>query len=215
MFTIDLLKGRNLPEKGGWREMAIAYAAMSILIVCAIVVSRGYFTNKKTMIEQEQIVNAYELRLKEMQGDKALADSIVSDSRSIRASLVDVGSALRRQVQWSDMLLAINDSLVDSLNINKLDVTVRKVQRAVPQKGDPNKKINISVPARTLVVSLFSHVGGNGDEAIRKFQKKLLKTEPFKKYVREIVIALREPDTIDGREVIRYELNCIFKVREL
>ena len=127
----------------------------------------------------------------------------------------DVGSALRCQVQWSNMLLAINDSLVDSLNINKLDVTIRKVQRTVSQKGNTDKKINISVPARTLVVSLFSHSGGNGDVEIRKFQNNLLKTESFKKYVSEIVIALREPDTINGVDVIRYELNCIFKVREI
>ena len=143
-----------------------------------------------------------------------MADSIVADGQRIQASLVEVNSTLRRYVQWSSMLLAINNSLPDGLAVNKLDVAVRNVRRLVSQKGNPDKKVNISVPARTLALSLLSDVDDNGDAAIQQFQKKLLGTEPFKKHVREIVIALREPDNVNDSEVIRYELNCILKIRE-
>ena len=75
------------------------------------------------------------------------------------------------------MLLAINNSLPDGLAVNKLDVAVRNVRRLVSQKGNPDKKVNISVPARTLALSLLSDVDDNGDAAIQQFQKKLLGTD--------------------------------------
>jgi len=215
MFTIDLLKGRNLPEKSGWREIAMAYAAMSVLAVCAIAVSGSYLSNKRNIKQQQLVIDGYNLRIDEMAGDKAMADSIAAESQDIRACLIDVSSALKNQVQWSDMLLAINESLSENLNIDQLDVRVKTVPMIVPQKDNPDTKVTITVPARTLVISLFTSEGSEGDLAVRKFQKKLLTREPFKKYIREIVIALREPDLIKGGKVIRYELNCIFNIEEL
>lgn len=211
MYQIDMLKGRQLPDNN-LLGIFVAGVAFMIPIALAFVISIGYFNGKAAISVQNDKLREYELELREMEEAKGRVDVVVSSNEKISASLADVGDVLLRHTQWTDILLAISDNLGDSLRVNKLNVMRRTVSKTVDQRYGTKKKINISVPARTLVISLYSVGGGGDDAAVRQLQKNLVEAQAFSDRVTDVVIALREPDIVDGVNVVRYELNCIMKV---
>ncbi len=211
MYQIDMLKGSQSPDNN-LLDILFTGVAFVIPIALAFVISIGYFNGRASISAQNDKLGDYEFQLREMEQAKGRIDAVVSKNQRISASLADVGDVLLRHTQWTDILLAISDNLPDSLRVNKLNVLRRMVTKTVDQRYGSKKKINISVPARTLVVSLYS-VGGDGDDAaVRKLQKSLVEAKAFTDRVKDVVIALRKPDVIEGADVVRYELNCIMKV---
>jgi hypothetical protein len=211
MYQIDMLKGRQLP---GNSLLGVLFTGITFVIPIALafVISIEYFDGRAYISAYDDKLSDYEFQLREMDEAKVRVDTVVLENQKISASLADVGEVLLRHTQWTDILVAISDNLPDSLRVNKLNVMRRTMTKTVDQRYGPKKKINISVPARTLVVSLYS-VGGDGDDvAVRKLQKSLVEAKAFSDRVKDVVISLREPDVVEGADVVRYELNCIMKV---
>ena len=210
MYQINMLKGRQLPGNN-WPGIVVTGIAFVIPIALAFIMSMVYFQDRTALgIEQEKLSD-YEFQLREMEDARKRVDSIVLENQKMSASLSDVGEVLGRHTQWTDILLAISGNLPETLRVNKLDVIGRMVTRTVDQRYGDKKKINISIPARTLVVSLYSVSADGNDAAVRNLQRSLVKSEVFRECVKDVVIAMREPDKIAGKDVVRYELNCILK----
>ena len=213
MYQINMLKGRQLPDDH-WVGILLTGIAFVIPVILAFTISIGYFNDRLTLNAQREKLTDYEFQLREMEDARTRVDGVVSDIQKISASLSDVGEVLGRNTQWTDILLAISENLPDTLSVNKLDVLHKTVTRTVEQRYGDKKKINILIPARTLVVSLFSFARDGGDAAVRDFQRSLIESESFKRCVKDVVIAVREPVNIEGKDVVRYELNCILKIDE-
>lgn len=213
MYQINMLKGRQLPEDH-WVGIVLTGIAFLIPVVLAFAISIGYFNDKSNLSDQQEKLTDYEFQIREMEGAKTRVDSVVSEIHKVSASLSDVGEVLARHTQWTDILMAISDNLPDTLQVNKLDVKCRTVTRTVDQRYGDKKKINISIPARTLVISLYSVSGEGDDAAVRDLQRSLIESESFQRCVKDVVIAAREPDNVDGKDVVRYELNCVLKIDE-
>jgi len=213
MYQINMLKGRQLPENH-WVGIVLTGITFIIPVVLAFGISIGYFNGRASFNAQQEKLSDYEFQLRELDSAKGRTDSIVSDIQRMSASMSDVKEYLGRQIQWSDILLAISNNLPDTLYVDKLDVTRKAVNKLVDQRYGDKKKINIIIPARTLVISLYSLSSEGDDAAVRKLQRNLIESEAFKKSVNDVVIAARVPDVISGKEVVRYELNCVFKIAE-
>ena len=213
MYQINMLKGRQLPEDH-LAGIVLTGIAFVIPVVLAFAISIGYFNDRSTLNAQQEKLTDYEFQLREMEEAKTRVDSVASEIQNISASLSDVGEVLGRHTQWTDILMAISDNLPDTLRVNKLDVMHRTVSRTVEQRYGDKKKINITLPARTLVVSLYSVSGDGDDAAVRDLQRSLIEAEAFQRCVKDVVIAMREPDNVDGKDVVRYELNCVLKIDE-
>ncbi len=211
MYQIDMLKGRQLPDNS---LLGILFTGVAFIIPVALVLvmSIGYFSDRAAIGAHNDKLIEYEFQLRGMELGKGRVDALVSKKQKISVVISDVGDVLLRHTQWTDILLAISDNLPESLRVNKLNVMRRTVSRNVDQRYGVKKKINISIPARTLVVSLYS-LGVDGDDvAVRQLQKNLVEAKAFSDRVKDVVIALREPDIVEGADVVRYELNCIMKV---
>jgi len=213
MYQINLLKGRQL-QGNHWVGIIVTGLTFVIPVVVAFAISIGYFKDKATYNVQQEKLSDYEFQLRELGDAKARADVIVSEIHGMSASLSDVREFLGRNIQWSDILAAISDNLPGTLFVNKIDVTSKTVTKLVDQRYGGTKKIHILIPARTLVVSLYSDSSEGDDDAVRQLQRKLIESEAFMKNVKDVVIAAREPDKISGKDVVRYELNCVFKIAE-
>jgi len=213
MYQINMLKGSQLPEKY-WPSILLAGIAFVVPIALAFVISIAYFNDKAALVTQDEKLSDYEFQLREMEDAKKRVDSVVLAIQKKTSSLSDVEEVLGRHIQWSDILIAISENLSDTLVVDKLDVMQRKVTRTVDKRYGDKKKITISIPARTLVISLYSVSVEGDDVAVRNLQRNLIEAEAFQRCVKDVVIAVREPDNIEGKEVVRYELNCIFKIDE-
>lgn len=208
MYQLNMIKGRQLPDNN-WSVMVVTGVAFILPIVLGFVISIGYFDEKASLNAYQGILTDYEFQLREMEVAKKRVDKVASANEKKSARLGDVGEVLLRHTQWTDILMAISNNLPESLQVNKLNVMRKSLRKTVDQRYGSAKKINISMPARTLVVSLYSAGMQGDDAAVRKLQRSLLEAEAFRKRVTDVVIASREPDIIDGQDVVRYELNCI------
>ncbi|MBW8015841.1 MAG: hypothetical protein FVQ82_06610 [Planctomycetes bacterium] len=208
MFQINMLNGRQLPKKH-WPGVVLTGIAFVIPVAVALTISIGYFNDRAALNVQQEKPADYDLQLRAMGDGNKRVDGVVSGIQKISTSLPDAATVLVRHTHWRDILLAISENLPDTLFVNKLDVMRRTAARAVDQRYGDKKKINILIPARILVVSLYSSSGAGDDEAVRNFQRSLIETEAFQRCVKDVVIAMREPDSLEGKDIVRYELNCI------
>ena len=214
MYQINLLKASPKTESH-WASILLTGIAFIVPLVLAFVISIAYFNDKASLVTLDEKIGDYEFQLREMDESKKRVDNVVLAIQKKTASLSDVGEVLGRHTQWSDILFAITENLPETLVLNKLDVLHRKITRSVPRRYGDKKKINISIPERTLVISLYSVSENGNDDAVRNLQKNLIESEVFKRFVKDVVIAVREPDNIEGRDVVRYELNCILRIDKI
>jgi hypothetical protein len=212
MYEINMLKERQLPGNH-WLSMAALGVAFVVPLVLAFIMSMVYFEDKASLAIEQEALSDYEFQLREFDDARKRVDSIVLENQQMSASLSDVVEVLGRHSQWTDILLTISHNLPDTLRVNKLDVIGKMVTRTVDQRYGDKKKINISVPTRTLVVSLYSVSADGNDAAVRDFQRSLMVAEVFQECVKDVMIALREPDKIQGNDVVRYELNCVLNTK--
>ena len=80
----------------------------------------------------------------------------------------------------------------------------------MPKKDDPQKMVDISVPVRTLQMSVSGRPGDNCDEAVRNFKDHLRSSALIGPKLEDIRVS-QEFGTLEGRDVISYEIDCIFK----
>jgi hypothetical protein len=208
MYQLDMLKGKQMVEESlsGVLITGVAFIAPFVL---AFVISIGYFHNKGAIKAYNEKIAGYQSQVDEMEEIKQRVDRVVSENKKLSNWLGDVGEVLLRHTQWTDVLLAVSDNLPGSLIVDKLDIKHKTVNKTVAERYGNKKKIKISVPSRTLVVSLYSRSDDGGDAAVRDLQKNLTQNEAFRNKVKDVVISLREPDVLEGDNIVRYQLNCI------
>jgi len=213
MYQINLLKGSS--SSGKHLPVALfAGVAFVIPLALAFAISVGYLNGRSSLRVQKEKLTDYEFRLREFQESRRYLDNVVARTRKMSASLSDVSCVLSGSTQWTELLLAITYGLPENLLVERLDVRQGKITKSIEKKDGAKKKMNIIVPVRTLVLSLYSVSPGGDDAGVREFRKSLLGSAVFKGAVKDVVIAVREPDRIEGKDVVRYELNCILKSDE-
>jgi Tfp pilus assembly protein PilN len=139
-----------------------------------------------------------------------LQKSFEREKNAINGCLSDVSSAIGKHTQWSDILVTMVKNMPDSMVLTNLEAKERSVKRKVPQKGDPGKMVSISVPVRTLQMSISGSSRYDCDKAVRDFRDRLRFSTLLGPKLEDIRVS-QKSDTLDGRDVISYEIDCIFK----
>jgi len=106
--------------------------------------------------------------------------------------------------------MTLVENIPDSVVLTSLEVKQRSVKRKVPQKDDPKKMINISVPVRTLHISVCGSPQINCDEAVRDFGDRLRSSALLGPKLEDIRVS-QGFDTLQNQDVVSYEIDCIFK----
>ena len=70
--------------------------------------------------------------------------------------------------------------------------------------------VDITVPVRTLRMIVFGSPWSNSDEVVRDFRDRLLASDSLGPRLQNIEVS-QEFSTLEGQDVVSYEINCIFK----
>ena len=84
------------------------------------------------------------------------------------------------------------------------------IKKKVPKKDFPDEMVNIDVPVRTLRMSVYGSGEGDSDKAVRDFRDRLQQSVTLGPKLENIRVS-QESDTIDGQDVVSYEIDCVFK----
>jgi len=100
----------------------------------------------------------------------------------------------------------------NSVMLTGLEVKQHSVRKKVPKKDNPQEMIEISVPVRILQMSVSGSPQYNCDKAVRDFRDSL-RSSAFLGPMLENISVSQESETLEGRDVASYEIDCVFKVR--
>ena len=210
MFTIDLLKGQGVPMKTGPWGVAIAVMAFIVPILVGIAMLGFYTSNRIVIKVARQEIVSYENNIKTLSDAVKLQESLEKEKNSIDGCLSEALFSVGRHTQWSPVLATVVENMPDSMVLTRLEVKQHSVSKKVPQKEDPNKMVNVNVPASILQMSVNGRPQANNDKAVKDFKDRLRLSALLAPKIEDIVIS-QKTDTFEGQEVVSYDIDCIFK----
>ncbi|MBW8035227.1 MAG: hypothetical protein FVQ79_06245 [Planctomycetes bacterium] len=210
MYTLDLLRGQHLPKKASYRVIGSIVAAYAFFVVLFFTVLSTYVHDKGSIAANKELLESVEQKTAGLKSQVESAEVIVSSSEITVASLKEVSDVVSWQMQWSDLLVLMSSKMPKSLIVEQMRVKVRGENITVAKRNEPTKKVSVSRPNRTLTIDLYGLASRDTDKSIRDFQKILIGQNSSRGTVKDVVIAVREPDKLDGYDIIRYQLNLTF-----
>ena len=210
IFTIDLLNGRALPLKGKPGGLAVIAVTAAVPIAVAIGLVGLYLHNNAAVAAAEKETAHYEAEIGKLSEAVELKAALEKERIAYKNYLSDVSSSIKRQTQWSPILTTLIENIPDSVVLTNINVEQKSVKKKVPKPDDPKKTVEIDVLVKTLRLRVSSGSQRNCDEAVRDFRDRLRSSALLGPKLENIAVA-QESETREGRDVVSYEISCIFK----
>lgn len=213
MFAIDLLKGQGRPARTKPQGVAIFVATFAVPILVAILMAGYYYRNKVVISIYKQNVAGYVTQTERLADALKLRGSQEKEKSAISGCLADVADSIGRHTQWSPVLVAIVQNLPESVVMNNLEVRQSSITRkSVAKAGDnKDKQADTSVAVRILRLRVSGNPSYDCDREIKTFRDRLRASNVLGPKLEDVVIASQGHDTLDGREIVAYDIDCIFK----
>jgi len=210
MFTIDLLKGQGIPPRSRPEGIAAAAAAFAVPVVAAIIMFGCYISDSINVSIQKQNIANCEAKIDELSDAVGLQKAFEKEKSIVDGFRSDIAAAIGRYMQWSPILATLVENLPESVVLTGLEVKQHTVKKKVPQKGDSKKMVDISVPARTLQISVSANPQSDCDRIVKEFRDRLRFSPAVGSKLNDIVVS-QKFDTLEGQNVVSYDIDCIFK----
>ena len=216
MFAIDLLKGQGRPARTKPQGVAIFVATFAVPMLVAILMAGYYYRNKVVISIYKQNIAGYVTQTERLTDALKLREAWEKEKSAISGCLADVADSVGRHTQWSPVLVAIVQNLPDSVVLNSLEVRQSSIRRtsvvkAGLGKDTKDKQADTSVAVRTLKLRVSGNPSYDCDSEVKAFRERLRASNVLGPKLEDVVIASQGHDTLDGREVVAYDIDCIFK----
>jgi hypothetical protein len=218
MFTIDLLKGQGRPVRTRPKGILIVVATFAVPMIAAIMLASYYFHNKIVISITQKNIDNYVTQTERLADAVKLKELWDKDRTGINDCLTDVGTSIGRHIQWTPVLVSLVENLPESVMLSGLEVKQSIIKRKATaktgdekDKKDKKDKKGESVTVRTLRMRICGNPNSDFDREIKAFRDRLLASNAIGKKIEDVVIASQGNDTVDGRDVIAYDIDCIFK----
>ncbi len=210
MFTIDLLRGQGIPKKSGPGGIALAVVTFAVPACIAVVLFSCYLHNATVISIQKEAIAGYQTKTDRLSDAVKIYESLKGQRTLYTNCLSEVKSSIVGRAQWSPVLATVVENLPDPVVLTKLEVIQQSVKRKVPQKDDPKKTVDISVPVKTLKISVAGNPQYNCDAAVRDFRDRLLQSRLLQDQLQGINVS-QTSGVLENQEAVCYEIDCIFK----
>ena len=210
IFTIDLLNGQAIPLKSKPGGLAVVVATAVIPLTVAMGMFSLYLHNNIAVTVKQKEIAKYDAEAGKLSDAVKLQAALEKEKTTYKDSLSDVRSSIKRHTQWSPILTTLIENMPDSVVLTSIEVEHNSVKKKVPKKEDPKKMVEVDVLARTLRLTVSGGSQRNCDEAVREFRDRL-RASPFLGPKLENIAVAQQSETRQGRDVVSYEINCLFK----
>ncbi len=210
IFKIDLLKGEGIPPKSGPTGIVIAAVTAFVPVIIAMTLLGQHFHNKVTMKIKQQDIIKLESKTEKLSDAVEIQKSLEREKAFYNACLVDVKKSIEKYTQWSPALMTIVENMPPSVVLTDLVVEQDSVEKDVPKKDDPSKTLPMKVLVTKLLLRVSDNGQGNCDKAVKEFRDNL-SSSPVLASKLENIIPSQKSEKEGGRDVVSYELNCLFR----
>lgn len=210
IFTIDLLNGQAIPLKRKPGGLAVVVATAVIPLAVAMGMFSLYLHNNTALTVKQKEIARYDAEADKLSDAVKLQKALEKEKTTYKDSLSDVQSSIKRHTQWSPILTTLIENMPDSVVLTSIEVEHNSVRKKVPKKDDPKKTVEVDVLSRTLHLTVSSGSQLNCDEAVREYRDRL-RASPYLGPKLENIAVAQQSETRQGRNVVSYEINCLFK----
>jgi len=211
MFEIDLLKGQGKPARKTPADIMIVLATAALPVLAAVVMSGMYLNSAAAISSQKRQITDYDKKIGEFSAALAHQETITKQKGAIYDVLTEVASSVGRHVQWSPILMAVVESMPNSLVLTGLEVKTTTTKKKIPKKGSPGQTVDVTVPIRSLLVRVSGKSSSGHDEVIKDFSDRLRSSKVLGPRLENIRVSKQDSGARKGVEGSYYELDCIFK----
>ncbi len=212
MFKIDLLKGQGLPLKSSPGGIAIVAVTIAVPLFALIMMFGFYVNDIAYMSIREQEIVRCQSGIDKLSEAVKLHESLEKKKTLYVDCLSEVNSSIGKYIQWSPVLVTLVENMPSSVMLTELDVRQDSVRKKVPNPDNPQEMIDGSVPVKILRMSISGGPQYDCNKEVRDFQDRL-QSSTFLGPKFENIVVSRESETLEGRDVASYEIDCIFKPR--
>lgn len=190
--------------------MAVVAVASGAPVVAAIVMFGLYLHGRIDRAIQAAEIDRWQAKTAKLADALNAQKELEGNKAAYIASLGEIGHAMGRHTQWSPILTTVVSNMPESVVLTALEVRKQVVRINVPQKGDPTKTRDISVPVPTLRLNIAAMPQSDADEDVRNFRSRLLASDLLAPRLDNITVS-QKADQFNKLDVVSYEINCLFK----
>jgi len=212
MFTIDLLKGQGVPLKSSPGGIAITAITIAIPLYVVIIMFGFYVDDMASMSIREQEIVRCQSMIEKLSDAVKLHESLEKEKIIYRNCLSEVKSSIGKYIQWSPVLVTLVENMPNSVMLTGLEIRQDSVRIKVPNPDNPQEMVDSSVPVKILRMSISGGPKYDCNKEVRDFQDQLQSSDFLRSRLENIVVS-RESETLEGRDVASYEIDCVFKPR--
>ncbi len=202
MFTIDLLKGKNVPARAQPQTIAVGALIAAVPVIAAIIMVYSFFLMGTEAAVAKQRISWLDGRIDELAGPATERQRVLKETAEVKTIQKEAASCLSDFIQWFDIVNDVVLAMPDSMVLNKLQVIKQSTKKEVPKEdGDGTVETTVNVP--TMHLSLSVSGASNSDLVVKDFRDKLLVAPSLKGRLDNIRVTTEQAS---------YELFLDFKV---
>jgi len=210
MYTIDLLKGQGIPRKSTPGSIATAAATAFVPVVIAIAMLGLYLRNEIVISIQASTITNYETKTRDLSDAVKQQKAFEEEIKTYKNYLTEVSNNIDKHTQWSPVLVTVVENLPDSVVLTSLEVKQRSVRQKVPKKDEPKVMIDVTIPVRNLLMTVAGLPDSNSDQEIKDFSDRLRSSDLLGPKLENVRVS-QGVGKLGDKEVISYQINCMFK----
>ncbi|MCD6174897.1 MAG: hypothetical protein J7K65_03905 [Planctomycetes bacterium] len=210
MFSIDLLKGKGLPETIDLKRSALKALPILIPVLAVTLFASAYQHDRALLRDQRQILSSNQQQLALHTEDIAEYNKINSKIKGMQKCLNDISKAMTYRVQVSEVFVELSQALPENIFVYEINLDRKSVQEKIqnPDSGEVTQRL---VVRRKLNLVLCGYDADRSDTAVQEYVNALKQSPLLAKIFLEIKPSARQQGEVEGRPAIYYEIECILR----
>jgi hypothetical protein len=210
MFSIDLLKGKGLPQKLEVRKAVLKAVPILIPLLAMGVFAASYQRDTSTLRAQRQALADNQRQIAQYTKDVMEYNKIDAQIKGLEKCLNDISKALSYRIQVSDLLTELVGALPESIFMYEMNMSRSAVNEKIQQEGSAEVKQRLVI-RRQLKLVLCGYDPEKSDVAVQDYVGELGKSPLLTGLFVEMKPSARQQGEVDGRPAIYYEIDCVLR----
>jgi len=210
MYTIDLLEGRGLPIRSRLERIAFTCLLILVPLIVGLVLVGVYRDRQIVDAIQGQQLKRIEAMLTTLSDALERRRSLEEQAAATAGLVTDIKANVALRTQWSPALATVVESLPDALILTELEGGQEFISKNIPSKVNAAATVNVRIPVRTLGIGVCGRSGDASFSAVRQLQDRLRSSAVLGPQLDAVAVS-QEAGTLEGKDVVHYELRCTFK----
>lgn len=207
MFSIDLLKGKGLPETADPKRLALKALPILIPVLAIMALASTYHHDSAQLKRQRQILQSNQQQLEGYAKDLAAYNKVNTQIKGMEKCLKDISKAMGYRIQVSEVFVELVQALPESIFVYEMELDRNSAREKiqVPDSDEVKQKL---VVRRKLKLVLCGYDSDRSDAAVQDYVNALKQSPLLATVFTDITPPARQQGEVDGRPAIYYEIEC-------